>query len=168
MKLKSVAANFTRPADTTAYTAGDLVANSVTAGSVVPLIFSYANFRTQEISIRNARLRKSNTTVVLAQFVVHLFDGTVPLTVTNGDNGAYLVSSSVRGFLGTAAFDLTSGAEIGSDGAIKGLLSGTFGGANLPAVNLGNIGLQALLVASAAYVPASAEVFELFIDAEQY
>jgi hypothetical protein len=31
--------SFTRPADATAYASGDIVANSVTAGSVVPLNF---------------------------------------------------------------------------------------------------------------------------------
>jgi hypothetical protein len=37
-----VSASFTRPADTNAYAAGDLVANSVTAGSVIPMTFAVA------------------------------------------------------------------------------------------------------------------------------
>ena len=32
--------SFTRPGDTTPYASGDLVANSTTAGSVVPLTFT--------------------------------------------------------------------------------------------------------------------------------
>ena len=35
-----VTATLTRPADTTAYASGDLVANSTTAGSVTPLTFN--------------------------------------------------------------------------------------------------------------------------------
>jgi hypothetical protein len=39
MSRNIVSARFTRPSDTTAYASGDLVANSTTAGSVVPMSF---------------------------------------------------------------------------------------------------------------------------------
>ena len=38
--IKKVTDSFTRPANTTQYTAADLVANNATAGSVVPLTFN--------------------------------------------------------------------------------------------------------------------------------
>src|SRR5216683_623958 len=39
MQILNCTASFTRPADTTAYTSGDLIANSVTNTSVVPMTF---------------------------------------------------------------------------------------------------------------------------------
>lgn len=84
MAIKKVTASFTRPANTTAYTAGDLVANNTTAGSVVPLAFATGE---GGIRIKGALITKTDETDVTASdFSLHLF-GSSP-TVANGDNGA--------------------------------------------------------------------------------
>ena len=57
--------SFTRPANTTQYAANDLVANSTTAGSVVPLSFPTNQIRLQGI-IRRVRLYKSAASATAA------------------------------------------------------------------------------------------------------
>lgn len=157
---------FTRPSDTTAYTANDLVANSTTAGSVTALAFN-AELSGGRGLIVGGRLSKSGTTVTLAKFDLHLFHRSP--TVTNGDNGAFAIDTG-RYYIGKIAFDLTSGAEIGTayatgivqltapglvfDSQSQGLAASTY---QAPQVVYG------LLVATAGYTPTSAEVFEAAI-----
>lgn len=81
--IKSVSDSFSRPANTTAYSATDLVANSTTAGSVVPLTFSTGR---GGLRIKSALITKTDETdVANSDFSLHLF-GSSP-TVANGDNG---------------------------------------------------------------------------------
>ena len=54
---------FTRPTDTTAYTSGDLVGNSTTAGSVVPLSFT---FPAKRIKLYGAKITKSAAAITNA------------------------------------------------------------------------------------------------------
>lgn len=82
--IKKVSDSFSRPANTTAYTAGDLVANNATAGSVVPLTFSTGR---GGLRIKGVLVSKTDETdVANSDFSLHLF-GSSP-TVANGDNGA--------------------------------------------------------------------------------
>ncbi len=103
--------SFTRPADTSSYTSGDLVANSTTAASVVPLSWSIQGTGGSGI-IRAVRFFKSSTTATAASFRVHLFVAAPP-TPANGDNGAYGIST-VTDHLDTVAVDLSSGAFAGT------------------------------------------------------
>jgi acetyl-CoA acetyltransferase len=74
--MRLLSSTITRPADTTAYAAGDLVANSTTAGSVTPFIFDLSLGRGLAISsIQRVRLFKSAASATLAQFILHLFAG---------------------------------------------------------------------------------------------
>src|SRR5438105_3199311 len=72
-RVALASANFTRPADTNAYTAGDLIANSTTAASVTPMQLAVAALNAGTGSIRRARLSKSGTGVSNATFRVHLY-----------------------------------------------------------------------------------------------
>lgn len=83
-------ASFTRPADTTAYASGDLVANCVTAGSVAPIAIEAARVRGGAARILAARLAKSGSSLTNASFRVHLM--TALPAVTNGDNGALAIT----------------------------------------------------------------------------
>jgi hypothetical protein len=141
-------ATFTRPADTTAYAANDLVANSTTAGSVVPMTLNFSH--NNGVWFRSAVLRKSAATTTNANFRMW-FLSALP-TVTNGDNGAIAGT-----FLSTVLFDpiaistsalLTGGGALGaavSDAGLRELPSTCF----------------VLLEATAAYTPGNAEVFTL-------
>jgi hypothetical protein len=98
--LLTVTASFTRPADTTAYASGDLVANSTTTGSVVPIeLIGAARADGEALRIERVRLRKSGASLTNAAFRVHLFRK--PPTVTTGDNGVF----SASGLLSLADID---------------------------------------------------------------
>lgn len=155
-------ASFSRPADTTAYALGDLVANSTTAGSVVPMSLTVARVNAGTGQILRARLSKSGTSVTNASFRVHLFK-TAPATVTNGDNGAFSVSGVAAGYLGFAdittdqAFtDGCSGRAIPYTGAPILFQSGA-------AVQT----IYALIEARGAYTPVSAETFTVELEVVQ-
>lgn len=85
--LSATAPTFTRPNDTTAYTAGDLVANSTSNASVVPLRFDFLTDRAMPLFLTHYRLRKSTNTTANGTFKLHLFSA-APTFTTNGDNSA--------------------------------------------------------------------------------
>lgn len=146
----------TRPADTTAYVSGDLVANSTTAGSVTPFSFSNATRGASGTSeIVGVRLYKSGTGISNANFRIHFYRATV--TPSNGDNGAWLTpyDNYVGSFDVTIDKVFTNGSE----------------GAGLPTVGMARrftlmsgTTLFALIEARGAYTPANAEQF--YIRAE--
>lgn len=152
-------ANFTRPADTTAYASGDLVANNTTAGSVAALSLTIARGNDLLFCVRRVRLKKSNATLTNASFRVH-FHRTAP-TPTNGDNGAWLTTEA--GYLGSV--DVTVDKAF-ADGA-KGLGAFAAGAEIVAQPTSGAQTIFALIEARAAYTPASAEVFTLEVEGIQ-
>src|SRR5262249_40104921 len=105
-QINNLSAGFTRPNDTTAYAAGDLVANSTAAGSVVPLRIDLGNVAAVGhgmTRITRARLTKSGTSPTNASFRIHLYE-TAP-TAQNGDNGAW---STDRAASWLGSIDVTS------------------------------------------------------------
>jgi hypothetical protein len=149
-------ASFTRPADTLVYASGDLVANSITAGSAVPLTFSLARAAGKGGMIRRARLRKTGASIANAAFRLHLYSA-LPV-VANGDNGAWL-SDKAANYVGHLDFVLD---KAFSDGAA---------GNAVPAVGSEIIftadTYYGLLEARGGYTPASAEVFNLDLETIQ-
>jgi hypothetical protein len=149
--------SFTRPNDTTAYASGDLVANSTTAASVVPLSWTFNYVYHGNLIIRRFRLTKSTTTIANASFRLHIYLSS-PTGIANGDNGAwstnisnhigYIDSSNAIAFVnGTSQTGATmdSGSEI-----------------ILP-INQ-NDTVYGLLEARAAYTPGAQEVFTVNLD----
>jgi hypothetical protein len=146
-------ASVTRPADTTAYASGDLVANSTTAGSVVALTFAGLNIPNGPAQIRRVRLAKSGTSITNAAFRVHLFS-VLAITAANGDNGALSVNKAAN-YLGSV--DVTVG---------QAFTDGAFGSATTE-INAATAtgSLFGLIEARGAYTPASAEVFTVTLEA---
>lgn len=150
-------ATFTRPADTTAYASGDLVANSTTAGSVVAMTLTVGRVAGGSFMLRRCKLATSSTSTTSASFRLHLFRSS-PATITNGDNGAFSTSGT-SDYIG--AFDIivdrafTDGAVgfgvpvVGNEMCVK-LASGT--------------AIYGLLEARAAYTPTSAGTFTITLD----
>jgi len=147
-----ISSSFIRPADTTAYASGDLVANSTTAGSVVPL-----DFGVLDGVVEGFRLRKTSAGVSGATFRLWLYalPITVALpTVVNGDNGVLSIST-LAGFVGrmTCASMETHAAlaqawgVLSPDDALRYFVGGQR--------------LVGLLEARGAYTPVSAETFEI-------
>lgn len=89
-RVHRASANFTRPADTTAYAAGDLIANSTTAGSVVPMSF---NVGCSEGLVRAAYF-KSNTTTLPSTTAMRLHLWSQAPTTSGGDNAAVFASTA--------------------------------------------------------------------------
>ncbi len=152
--------SFTRPADTTAYAAADLVANSTTASSVVPLTFKTSKLLGQG-TISRVRLYKSATSATNANFTLHLF--TVSPVPANGDNGA-LVTSTVANMIGSVDCDMTTGGQAGTVGLFKAFAVDNGITFDLSNINAGERRLYGLLEANAAYTPASGEVFTVTLE----
>lgn len=161
MQISSPSANFTRPADTTAYAAGDLVANSTTAGSVVPLSWTLQSSNINApFTIKRARIVTSATAVTNLNLRLHLY-GASP-AVANGDNGAYS-STQAATYLGYLSCDgtTTPGAKF-SDGAVA--IGAQTAGAEINARFASGKTIYGLLEAVAAYTPASGETFTVVLD----
>jgi hypothetical protein len=151
-------ATFTRPADTTAYASGDLVANSTTASAVAPLSLSMP--RANGI-VRRVRIIKSDETdVANASFRVHLY--TSSPTVTNGDNSAWL--TTVSGWLGS--LDVTVDKAFTTDAIGVGTFATGHGVGLVFDLSPITPTIYALLEARAAYGPASAETFAVALEIE--
>lgn len=105
---KGADASFTRPANTTAYTANDAVANNTTAGSVTPLSWSIASAAGNFIRFR---VRKSDQTVATPTIRIWLFDASP--TPGAGDNAAFAFPAADS--IGYVDVDVTNA---GSDDAV--------------------------------------------------
>lgn len=151
MSAKSNTATFTRPNDTTAYAANDLVANNTTAASVAALSLSFGDLSG---SLRRIRLTTSNATITNGSFLIWLFGADPSGAVTNGDNGALAgLSFSTYQLLGAPIALSLSGAMGGVGGVGATVLDR--GVLDLPKTS------YALIQATAAYVPAANETFSL-------
>jgi hypothetical protein len=157
--ISNPSANFTRPADTTTYAVGDLVANSTTAGLVVPMQFTVGRVAAGSAMIRRVKLLKTGTTLTNANFRLHLYRSAP--TPSNGDNGAWLTGHS--GYLG--AFDLACDRAFtdGAHGASGFPLNGSEMSVKLASGTL----IYGLLEARGAYIPISGEVFTIELETLQ-
>lgn len=155
-----VSATFTRPADTTAYASGDLMANSTTAGSVTALSFTAARVAAGSGMIRRARIRKSTTTTTNASFRLHFYQVTAP-TVTNGDNGVWL-SNGVANYMGFIDITVDKAFSDGSAGQ-----GAPTNGAELNFSLSSGQTVHGLLEARGAYAPGNAEVFNIDLEVLQ-
>jgi hypothetical protein len=85
LNLWNNSASFTRPADTAVYASGDLVANSTTAGSVVPLAIPVGGFAGfAALRLTRIRLTKSGTSNTNANFTAFFYSSspTVATAIT--------------------------------------------------------------------------------------
>lgn len=165
-----VSANFTRPADTTAYAANDLVANNTTAASVVPMSFALGNASAvtaakSTFRILRAKIKKSTTVVTLANFNLFLFatDPSASSGIIAGDNAAPPLFNDA-GYLGSILVSMTSPATNPLNDCTIGF--GIFSSPGI-AVTSANATVYGLLTANSAYVPGSAEVFTVTLEAVQ-
>lgn len=152
--------SFTRPANTTQYTAADLVANNATAASVVPMSWGITPIGRSGI-IRAVQLYKSTNASTAASFRVHLFTST-PGTPSNGDNGAFGIASAAM-YLDAVAVDLSSGGLAGATTGIFKRSAATAIGFSYPSLNNKLFGL---IEALGTYTPGSSETFAVTLEIE--
>lgn len=153
--IRKCTATFTRPDNTSAYQANDLVANNTTAGNVVPMTFNLGAGGGRIVRIH---IQKSDhTDVANATFSLRLFEDSP--TVANGDNGA--ISHSVSKHIATVPLTIM---VAGTDDAYTTINLGetNFVGGAFAAESV----IYGLLEAEAAYGPAALEVFTvtLYVD----
>jgi hypothetical protein len=158
LRVLAAAAAMVRPANTTAYAVGDLVANHATAGNVAAIELPAARYPGGEGKVAGVRLSKSNVSLTAAAFRVHLF--TAAPSVTNGDNGVFAPTNGIaKGYIGSV--DVTIDKALGD---------GAFGRANAALLfdtDKPSPKLYALIEARDAYTPASAESFTLTLELER-
>jgi hypothetical protein len=94
-------AALTRPANTTAYTAGDAVSNNATAGSVTAQTFSASDVNDDPIAMTRLRIDTTDTGTKGQTFQAffYLSDPTASTGIVGGDNAAFSVKKA--GFIGT-------------------------------------------------------------------
>lgn len=161
----SATVSFTRPADTTAYASGDLVANSTTAASVAALQFKFPRQRDKALQIKRVNIQKSDASdIANAAFRLHLFRN-IPTFATNGDNDP--ISGNTSGATDwIGSLDVTAMIALADDAVGQGIpVSGTeVIWQNINAADSAdNDTLYGILEARGAYSPASAEVFTVTI-----
>lgn len=165
--LSAPSYNFTRPSDTTGYTSGDLVANSTTGTSVVPLSWIPAVSRVG-FWVKGVRLKINNASVTNATFRVHLYNATPTLAggANTGDNAAFgtVVTTGYAAWIDS--FDVTL-VGLHADGA-AGIAVPTEGAASfMPHPLAANTTVYGLIEARAAYTPASGSIITAELLVEQ-
>jgi hypothetical protein len=149
-------AAMTRPADTSAYSVGDLIANNTVAGSVVPIPLAVARVNNGSGMIRRLRLKTNDAAFAAAVIRVHLYRDSP--SVTNGDNGVFLTTES--NYIGYA--DITLNRHF-SD-AEKGFGVPAVGSEWSFQPSAGTQTIFALFEARTAVTPSSATVFTLVAE----
>ena len=145
-------ANFTRPANTTPYVSGQLLGNSTTAGSVVPMSLTVNSVSGRKVYIRRVVLKKSTTGVTAPNFRIHLY--TASPTIASGDGAAYSTTQSGHFCdLDVNMYTVTAIFSDGNDGI------GTPNNGAECAVAPTTTTVFALIEARGAYAPGNAEVF---------
>ncbi len=162
---------FTRPANTTAYAANSLYANSTTAGSVLPVSAAICRVNGGHGAILAASLSISNPLASGISFRLHIFKGTTSspfVTTSVGDGGTWTGNVTLVGAIerGTIDINLT---DKGSDGA-KGWGSRNIGstanaGGMIPYdCNTGVQNIYVLIETLGAYTPTSGETAALALE----
>jgi len=108
-KSAIVSANVTRPADTTAYASGDLVANNTTSTSVVPMSFAIGRGASGSAltgMLRRMRLRKTGNSITNAQFRLHLWKTNI------GVQAAITVTIATPGVVTWTGHGLSTGSAV--------------------------------------------------------
>lgn len=152
----AVKSTLTLPGATTAYTAGNLIANNATAGSVVVPSFAIPPSSASALTLR-VRLSTNDSTSTAwpaATITVDLWSAAP--TFTNGDRAAYSPATGTGNHL--ASFSCTMSAEYG-DGAYAECAPavGNFSLANVP----GGLIFWSLTATSGSGVTGAGKIFTL-------
>jgi len=156
--VRTAVAAFARPADTTQYALGDLVADSATAGEVTPLAFAGG-----PALVRRAMLTKDDDDTTSASFRLHLF-ATDPVATApeGGDNGALSLNTAVAGYLGALDVAFASAPDIYNTAGNVAVGVPLQGSEIFVPADVGT--LYGLIEARGTYTPAGGETFSATLD----
>jgi hypothetical protein len=160
-------ADFTRPSDTNAYTAGDVVADSTSAATVLTFPRCAVG---RNGTIRSALLIDGAAQATKLSADLFLFD-TAPATYGN-DNEAFVpTDAEMKTAIGVISLDGTAAANIKVGDATAGAGGNCIvqlSGLDIPFQCVpGSSDLFGVLVARNAYTPVSAETFRIKLGIEQ-
>lgn len=121
MSPKAFSAAFTtltRPANTTAYTAGDSISNNATAGSVTALSATVSDTNNDPVTLTEILIASTDTGLAGKRVRAYLFnsDPTASTGVGGGDNAAYLQKQA--GYIGSMSGVLEAGFSDGTVGRL--------------------------------------------------
>jgi hypothetical protein len=157
--LVQVNAAYTRPSDTTAYAAGDVVSNSTSAS--VPLVFNgVARFEGGTGRIVGARLYDDSAPGTAGDFEMHLYRASPAVA---NDNSAWAPTDA-------ASLTITAKIAFGTV-TVMGAANVAYFVTGLDChfkCGEGLTDLYGVLVARNAYTPASAGVITIELDVEQF
>lgn len=176
------AASYSRPADATTYAIGDMIGNSLTAASVVPMSFSVARVAggSGRISAARCVVTAASGTIVLPAFDLLLFrpEANIPFAAAGypADNAALLISSAAYiQLIGVFSFPLTTWRNARGDAAAFGTVIRQAvtdqNGRPYATFNLASTGgttLLGILQAQSAWAPgAVVNTFDFGLDVDQ-
>lgn len=150
---------FGRPANTTAYSVGQLMANDTLAIAVTPMSWAVSRIPGLGGMVRRAKIRGSsnNTSNFVAK--LHLFHS-IPTIVTTGDGGAFAsVVSGAASWIGSIDVTVSQGL---SDGAVGTGISSDGG-----EINFTSDVIYGLIEMRAAYTPTSGETIAVTLEVLQ-
>jgi hypothetical protein len=157
-----VGASFVRPANTTAYASGQLVANSVSAPAAMAIPIARVNAGTGKVA--RGRLTKSGLVVTNGIFRAHFYK-TAP-TIVGGDGSAYSTNGALT-HIGSMTFDMTGANAFAFTDGVKVISVPDVGTSIIFDAAGGSQNIYALLEARGAYVPASGETFTIALETIQ-
>lgn len=119
----SLSSTLTRPNNTTAYAQNDLIADNVTAGSVIVPSFTLPVTDARVLEITRGRLI-TNLTTGFTTFSGHIELFSAAPTFTNGDNGAFAIATGAASWVGHMTTDIVGAYHQYGDGATVAVLNG--------------------------------------------
>lgn len=150
-----VSAQFTRPADTTAYTANDVVSDSTVIGH--PLVFqNCVRFQGGTGVIYSALMFASTDATVNPNFDLVLFD-TSAITMAADNAAGTVTDTEAYNIVAIVTFDGTNAANVSTVGANLVIGATAIGQAFKCGSNLRD--LYGMVIDRGGYTPASAEIF---------
>jgi hypothetical protein len=144
-----------RPANTTAYAANELVASSTSAGSVVTPSFAALAAAGGSGTLRRAKLL-TNATTGLNNVAFHIDLWSSAPTFTNGDGGAYAPASGSASWLGSMT--VTGMTQLG-DGAVGAAVSDVGSDISFVLASTPNIFWSLECISSGGFTPLSGQQF---------
>jgi hypothetical protein len=147
----------TRPANTTAYAQNELIANSVTAGSVVVPSFQAIAAAGGSGAIKRARLI-TNASSGLGSISFHVDFWSAAPTFANGDGGAYAPATGNASWLGSMTF---SGLTQFGDGASGAAIPNVSTDISFVLASSTNIFWSLQCTSATGFTPISGETFTL-------
>ena len=156
-------AEFTRPADTTQYTANDVVAQSTTAASNKLLVFRNCVLVPGGTGILYSGLLFASTDAATnPNFSLALFN-TEDITIAADNAASTVTDAQARNMVAAGTFDGTNGANVHTLGANL-VITATSIGQTFKCAE-GSRNLYGLVIDRGGYTPASAEIiaFKIFV-----